>query len=247
MKTLFTVFGKCVLIGVGLQMWQQLLGINTVMYYGPILIEKAGFGGDGKDKILAIIYTMPLAAMNFAGTVVVIFIIDKFGRRWIILRSMPFIGSTLLGIAIGSAIHSFGGDRDTDLAGAWVTLVSIFLYIGCFAVGMGTTPWAVNSEIYPLHLRGAGNSLSTTSNWVFNYLVSQLFLTLTKTPAGMVATFAVISLFAVGCFLFVYFLVPETKGKSIEENVKTICPHAFKNTIEYEEKTEEEEDQALIE
>lgn len=90
------------------------------------------------------------------------------------------------------------------------------LYLAFFSIGLGNTPWTVNSEIYPLHLRGVGMSLATTTNWVSNYIISQLFLTLTSSSVGKVVTFACIAVFCVFAWLFVYYLLPETKGKSIE-------------------------------
>lgn len=99
------------------------------------------------------------------------------------------------------------------------------LYLAFFSVGLGSTPWTVNSEIYPLHLRGVGNSISTTGNWVSNYCISQLFLTITKTTVGRVVTFACISLFCAMAWVFIYKLLPETKGKPIEQIVDELCPH----------------------
>ena len=117
------------------------------------------------------------------------------------------------------------------------------LYLVFFSVGMGGTPWTINSEIYPLHLRGCGLSISTTTNWVTNYFVSQLFLTLMKTPLSRVLTFSSISIFALLAWIFVYLLIPETKGRTIEDIVSELCPESVKNPLEIEHimKIEEEE------
>ena len=91
----------------------------------------------------------------------------------------------------------------------------LFIYLLSFAIGLGSTPWTVNSEIYPLHLRGVGASLSTSSNWIANYAISAIFLTLTKTDTGKVITYFSIGFFNFLFLLFVYEFVPETKGKSL--------------------------------
>jgi hypothetical protein len=96
-----------------------------------------------------------------------------------------------------------------------------------FSISLGPIPWTVNSEIYPLHLRGAGNSLATTVNWVSNYAVSQVFLLVTTTALGQVLTFVFIAVCCIGTWYFVYKLLPETKGRSIENIVAELCPEAM--------------------
>ena len=89
---------------------------------------------------------------------------------------------------------------------------------------MGSQPWTVNSEIYPLHVRGSAMSIATTANWISNYLIAALFLTSTSTPEGKVATFSVIGAFGFFAFGFVYVFVPETKGVPLEEVVEMFQP-----------------------
>lgn len=107
-----------------------------------------------------------------------------------------------------------------------MSLAGILLYLVFFSISLGPIPWTVNSEIYPLHLRGAGNSLATTVNWVSNYAVSQVFLLVTTTALGQVLTFAFVALCCLGAWVFVYKLLPETKGRSIESIVHELCPDA---------------------
>jgi SP family myo-inositol transporter-like MFS transporter 13 len=103
-------------------------------------------------------------------------------------------------------------------------MMAIILYLTFFSISLGPIPWAVNSEIYPLHLRSLGNSVSTTVNWLSNFIVSQFFLSVTTTTIGQSLTFAGIGLCCAGTWWFVRKFVPETKGKSIEEIVNEICP-----------------------
>lgn len=96
------------------------------------------------------------------------------------------------------------------------------MFLWFFAVGLGATPWAINSEIFPMHLRGIGNSMGTTANWITNYFVSQIFLTATSTKIGEVATFSSLALICGLFWIFIYKRVPETKGKPIDEIVNEI-------------------------
>ena len=153
--------------------------------------------------------------MNALGTFIAIFYIDKLGRRYILLRMVPFIAVSLMIISLGLGLKGFGNEVERDVA-KWVSMGGILLYLAFFSISLGCTPWTINSEIYPLHLRGAGNSVSTTTNWVSNYVVSQFFLILTKTTAGQVATFIGVAICCGFAWLFIYYLCPETKGKPID-------------------------------
>ena len=120
-----------------------------------------------------------------------------------------------------------------------MSLSGILLYLVFFAISLGPIPWTVNSEIYPLHLRGVGNSLATTVNWISNYAVSQVFLLVTTDTLGQVLTFVFISGCCFFAWLFVYKLLPETKGRAIENIVAELCPDAaqkvaLKNNMESE-------------
>ena len=102
--------------------------------------------------------------------------------------------------------------------------MGMLLYLAFFSIGIAGTAWTLNSEIYPLHLRGCGMSISTTANWLSNFLVSSLFLTLMGNNISRILTFVIISLFALMSWIFVYKLVPETKGRTIEDIVEELCP-----------------------
>lgn len=189
------------------------------------MIHDAGVS-DGTPKS-DIIWSIPLAFVNAVGTIITILYVDKLGRRYIILRTLPLIGLSMWFIAGSYALIGFGG---YDVTGGWLCFIFILIYLAFFSIGMGATPWAVNSEIYPLHLRGIGNSCATFSNWASNYMVAQVFLTATKTATGRVITFFAIGAFCTAAWIFVYKLLPETKGKSFEEIVDELCPEA-KNKV----------------
>lgn len=120
MKQLFTTYRPCLIAGCGLQMFQQLCGINTAMYYGPEIMKVAGFGDD-KHKAQTLISALPLAFVNALGGIIALFFIDKMGRRWIMLRSLPFIAlfMGIIGLGMGLRNHI---DEDSTVAqefGKW--------------------------------------------------------------------------------------------------------------------------------
>ena len=91
-----------------------------------------------------------------------------------------------------------------------MNLSGLVIYLFAFAIGLGATTWTINSEIYPLHLRGQGCSMSTSANWVANYAISALFLTLTQTDIGKVLTYFALANFNMLMYIFVKAIVPET-------------------------------------
>jgi MFS family permease len=216
-KQLFTVYRKCLFIGCSLQFFQQFVGINTVMYYGPQIIIDSGQSIDGIDdqERLAIILNIPLAATNAIFSLVAVFIIDNLGRRYIMLRTLPWIFTILIGIALGMYIIRYDDDDTQKYPVRIVFMLLLVLYLAFFSTGMSSTPWAVNSEIYPIHLVGTACALSTATNWLSNFVVASVFLTSMETEAGKVYTFVILAGFAALATAFVYFLVPETSGRKI--------------------------------
>lgn len=103
----------------------------------------------------------------------------------------------------------------------WLALVGLALYIIFFSPGMGTVPWIVNSEIYPLRFRGVCGGIAATANWISNLIVAQSFLSLTQ-AIGTSWTFLIFGVISVAALLFVLIFVPETKGLPIEEIEKML-------------------------
>lgn len=124
------------------------------------------------------------------------------------------------------------GDRRTWYSKGCPSKIGIFavillgLYIIMYAPGMGTVPWIVNSEIYPLRYRGVGGGIAAVSNWTANLIVSETYLTLTK-ALGSAGTFLLFAGFSLIGLVFIYFLVPETKGMQFEE-VEKLLQKGFK-------------------
>lgn len=197
------------LAGAGLQAFQQFTGINTVMYYSPTIVQMAGF----RSNQLALLLSLIVAAMNAAGTIVGIYLIDHVGRRRLALSSLSGVFVSLVILSGSFYMHSSGSG--SGLYG-WLAVLGLALYIACFSPGMGPVPWAVNSEIYPEAYRGICGGMSATINWISNLIVAQSFLSV-ATAVGTGATFLILAGVAVVAFVFVIVFLPETKGLTFEE------------------------------
>lgn len=196
------------LIGVMLQAWQQFVGINTVMYYSATILKDA-FGGK-EDPSTIIWFSLPIAGLNMVGTIIAIFLIDRVGRKPLLLSTLvpTCIGLITLGL-------SFHFQEKLKHAG-YFALASLLLYILGFSLGMGSIPWTINSEIYPSKIRARCNSVATAVNWVTNYIVAATFISYQNAvgKGGVFWTYAGVCVLAI---ITIFILLPETKGKSIEE------------------------------
>ena len=199
-------------IGFALAFIQQVTGINTILYYAPSILEMSGFG----SSVTAILATMGIGAIFVIFTIASLPLIDFLGRR-------PLLISGLIGMALslGALVYLFrlGGQVDPSLH--WLALISMLVYIACFAFSLGPIMWLMIAEIYPLKVRGVGASLATCMNWASNLLVTATFLKLVQI-LGASGTFSLYMAFSILSILFIFFLVPETKGvtlEKIEENL----------------------------
>jgi len=192
-------------IGIALAVLQQVTGINTVIYYGPQIFEMAGISS-ASASILA--QTL-VGVVNCGMTLVAIFFVDRVGRK-------PFLYAGLTGMFLALATMAFA--FSTPLSGALggITLVSMMVYVGCFAFSLGPIVWLLISEIFPLPVRALGMSISTLANWIGNFLVSQFFLTMIE-RLGRPVTFGIYALICIVTILFVRSMVPETKRELLEQ------------------------------
>ncbi|KAK7359457.1 hypothetical protein VNO77_01417 [Canavalia gladiata] len=280
--------------GMGLQIFQQFVGINTVMYYSPTIVQLAGFASNQTALLLSLI----TAGLNAFGSILSIYFIDKTGRKKLALFSLCGVVLSLALLTTTfqqSSTHSpmisavetshfnntcpgfasAPNSREWDcmkclkaspecgfcaassnklLPGAclisndvtkhqcqndrrawytqgcpsktgWLAIVGLALYIIFFSPGMGTVPWVVNSEIYPLRYRGICGGIASTTVWVSNLIVSQSFLSLTE-AIGTSWTFMLFGIVAVIAIFFVIIFVPETKGVPMEEVEKMLDERA---------------------
>lgn len=193
------------IVGIGLALFQQVTGINTVIYYAPTIFQSAGF----ESASVAILATAGVGIINVLMTVVALQLLDRVGRRPLLL-----IGMAGMVISLGVLGSAFLFPHLRVLG--WIAAGSLMLYVGSFAVGLGPVFWLLISEIYPLKIRGLAMSIATVANWGANLLVALTFLTLIQIM-GRPGTFWLYGMVGIGAWIFAYVLVPETKGRSLED------------------------------
>ncbi len=202
-RTLFRpAMRAALLVGVGLAVAQQVTGINTVIYYAPMIFGYAGITS-AASSILA---TVGVGMINVILTIVAFLLVDRVGRRPLLLVGLAGMIVGLIALGLAFAQPSLAGPTL-----GWIAAGSLALYVGSFAVGLGPVFWLLISEIYPLKIRGLAMSVSTAFNWGANLFVTLTFLALIH-GVGRSFTFWIYAAVGVGSWLFVWFLVPETKG-----------------------------------
>jgi MFS family permease len=154
---------------------------------------------------------MGIGAIFVLFTIISLPLIDWLGRRPLLIAGL--VGMTF---SLGALAWLFSHSNGIDPSLHWLALVSMLLYIACFAFSLGPIMWLMIAEIYPLKVRGVGASLATCVNWASNLLVTATFLKLVQI-IGASGTFTVYMVFSILSIIFIYFLVPETKGISLEE------------------------------
>lgn len=194
-------------IGVGLAIFQQVTGINTVIYFAPTIFKASGMA----DTSAAILATAGIGAVNVLMTIVAIRLIDTAGRRALLLTGLAGMAVSLGVLGAGFLLGAGGGG-----ALAWVTALSLASYVGFFAIGLGPVFWLLIAEIFPLAVRGRGTSVATFANWGSNLAVALTFLLLVDAIGPAFTFFIYAGMSALG-FVFTQALVPETKGKTLEQ------------------------------
>jgi MFS transporter, SP family, galactose:H+ symporter len=192
------------IIGVTLAAALQLSGINAVISYGPSIMEKTGLSASN-----SILDSVAIGLVNVAATVVSIRLIDRAGRRPLLLGSLAgmVVALLLLGLTLVLPLGA---------AASWLALICILGFVASFAVGMGPVFWVLTAELFPLEARAAGAGVASATNWLFNFVVSLSFLPISG-AIGMGETFWA---FAAVCALALAFAnryVPETKGRGFSE------------------------------
>jgi sugar porter (SP) family MFS transporter len=195
------------IIGVTLAVFQQITGINTIIYYAPTLLKSAGLGSSA-----ALLANVVNGAVNVGMTIVAIRLLDRTGRRPLLLGGTAGMAAGMIVVALTFLL---GGDQ-LHGAAAYIAIGGLLIYTGSFAIGLGPVFWLLISEIYPVKIRGQAMSVATMANWGANFLVTISFLTLLGAigNAGTFFLFAGLSIVAV-----VYFQrqVPETRNRSLQE------------------------------
>jgi sugar porter (SP) family MFS transporter len=207
--TLRQLIGKAVrrtmIVGVALAVFQQIVGINTVIYYAPTILKFAGQQNTG-----ALTQSVYIGCTNVFFTIVAILLLDKLGRRFFLIT-----GTSILTVAL-VVLGVFFASPTLQQNVGWLALVALLVYIMGFAIGLGPVFWLMISEIFPLQMRGPAMAVCTMFNWGFNFLIAYTFLSLTDliTKQG---TFWLYAFFGICAVVFFATIVPETKGRSLEQ------------------------------
>ncbi|KAH8413864.1 hypothetical protein KR222_010510 [Zaprionus bogoriensis] len=195
-------------IAVILQALQQWTGINAIMFYSTSIFQEVGAGLSGR------ICTILIGATQVIMTIIAALIIDKAGRRILLLISSFFMAITtcLMGVYFQM--------KDDDPASVesigWLPITSILLFIVFFSIGFGPVPWLIMAELFAEDVKSVAGSIAGTSNWFSAFLVTLLF-PIMKNSIGSAATFWIFAGIAVIAFVYSLLFVPETKGKTLAE------------------------------
>ncbi|KAG0568535.1 hypothetical protein KC19_6G026600 [Ceratodon purpureus] len=207
------------ILSILIPLFQQLSGINVVMFYAPVLFNTIGFGADASLYSAVIV-----GVVNILSTIVSIVLVDKLGRRALFLEGgvQMIICQIFIAWILGT---QFGGDVVLSKAYGTGVLVLVCLFVAGFAWSWGPLGWLVPSEILPMEVRSAGQAIVVSVNLLLTFIIGQVFLTiLCSFKYGAFIFFAVWEIIAT---LFIYFFVPETKGVSIEKMVLIWEDHWF--------------------
>lgn len=192
-------------IGVALAIFQQITGINTVLYYAPEIFKNAGFATG--DALVSSVY---VGMINALFTVFAILLVDRLGRKPLLWLGAGGMGASLA--LLGYAFQS-------KMTGGMV-LLFVLSYVGCFALTLGPVVWIVISEIFPTRIRGRAMSVATVLLWLSCYAVSQSFPMLVERK-GLGFTYYLYAAVCIIMVAFVLLAVPETKGRSLEDIEKS--------------------------
>ncbi|AMR32289.1 sugar:proton symporter [Mucilaginibacter sp. PAMC 26640] len=213
LKELFKpVYRKALWIGLLLPFLSQVCGINAVIYYGPRILEQAGFTLNS-----ALGGQVTIGLVNVVFTFVAIFTIDKWGRKPLLFAG---VGGAVVSLLIIGALFALG-----VTSGPWI-LIFILAFIACFAFSFGPVCWVIVGEIFPNAVRGKAMALATLSLWVGNFLVGQLTPVMLE-GLGSSWTFWLFAICCSPALWITWKLIPETKGRSLE-NIENYWKESYK-------------------
>ena len=210
-ERLFTYGWMVIFIGIMLSVFQQAVGINAVLYFAPRIFETMGMANP-------MVQTVLMGVVNILFTLLAVFTVEKWGRK-------PLLISGSVGMAIGA----FGVAMCNVVTGlpAIISVISIMVYSASFMFSWGPICWVLIAEIFPNTIRGAAVAIAVAFQWIFNFIVSSTFLPMYNMRLGEMGdkfghmfAYALYGIICVAAALFVWKLVPETKGKTLEDMTK---------------------------
>ena len=213
-EKLFTYGWMCIFVGIMLSVFQQAVGINAVLYYAPRI-----FSDMGMDNPM--VNTVIMGVVNILFTLVAIFTVEKLGRK-------PLLIWGSIGMAIGAMGVAFTfGHQGKEM----FTMISIMIYSASFMFSWGPICWVLIAEIFPNTIRGAAVAIAVAFQWIFNFIVSSSFVPMFNMHLsegddfGHWFTYGLYGVICIIAAIFVAKLVPETKGKTLEDMTKLWKKH----------------------
>ncbi|TXG65651.1 hypothetical protein EZV62_006926 [Acer yangbiense] len=204
-------YAHSLIVGVGLMLLQQFGGVNGVAFYASAIFVSAGFSGS--------VGTMAMVVVQIPMTLLGVLLMDKSGRRPLLMVSAA---GTCLGCLL-TALSFFLQDLQQWKDGTpFLALVGVLVYTGSFSLGMGGIPWVIMSEVFPINMKGSAGSLVTLVSWLGSWIISYAFNFLMNWNSA--GTFFIFSTICGSTVLFVAKLVPETKGRTLEEIQASMNP-----------------------
>ena len=203
LKLLFSkAYRPVLIIGVFIAVFQQVTGINSILYYAPVIFKETGL-----DTGSSLLQTIGIGLVNVLATFIAIGLVDKVGRKKFLLTGSFLMGVSLVAVALCFQYHYFD---------YYLVLISMIIYVGSFGCTLGAVTWVYLSEIFPNKVRGLALSVATLSLWLADFVVTYTFPLMTG-KLGTSCTMYCYAVFCVLAFVYVLIKVPETKDRSLEE------------------------------
>ena len=206
-EKLFAYGYMVIFIGCMLSVFQQIIGINAVLYFAPRIFESMGVS----DNML---FTVIMGIINISFTLVAVFTVEKLGRKPLLISGSIGMAIGALGVALSNVVTM----------PAIVPVISIMVYSACFMFSWGPICWVYIAELFPNTIRSQATALAVAFQWIFNFIVSSTFVPMYNMKLGAMGesfghffAYALYGIICVAAAIFVWRLVPETKGKTLED------------------------------
>lgn len=202
---------KALVVAVGLALFQQLTGINALIYYSDDILEEAGFTTASSQAGASLI---AVGVVNVLATFIAIAFVDRLGRRPLLMAGMTGMFVGLVGLSL-SYLYESQPDNTHSMVGS-LSIIWMVVFIASFAFSLGPVVWTIISEVFPTSIRAKGMSVATAANWGAAFVLTLIFPSLMDS-IGASATFAMLALMTLIALRWTWVTVPETKEKSLEE------------------------------
>lgn len=210
-ERLFTYGWMVIFIGIMLSVFQQAVGINAVLYFAPRIFETMGMGNP-------MVQTVIMGVINILFTLLAVFTVEKWGRKPLLISGSVGMAIGALGVALYNLMPGLP---------PFFPVVSIMIYSASFMFSWGPICWVLIAEIFPNTIRGAAVAIAVAFQWIFNFIVSSTFLPMYNMRLGEMGdkfghmfAYALYGIFCIVAAIFVWKIVPETKGKTLEDMTK---------------------------